>query len=519
MNRKLYQALASTAILAIVAAGIWAAWKYDLPQRAMNLGFVLLGWGDTASFEPAQPTHAMDEHQVFDPRGGVSLDARRQQLIGMQTVAAEMRVLDRSIHATGIVKPDERRLVDVNVKLSGWIRGLHVDYTGKFVQQGDPLFSLYSPDLAVTEQEYLSALDARKEISPSALSDGQTYADRLVNAAERRLERWDLSPGQIGQIASSRDTSGIVALRSPASGSVVEKMAVEGMHVEPGQTLYRLADLSSVWIEANVYERDLTAVRVGLRASVTVDALQGVEMPAHVAYISPSLEEATHTAKVRLELSNSGGRLKPGMYANVTLLVPPQPSLVVPENAVFDSGSRELVFVDRGEGHFEPREVNTGARANGQVQVTVGLESGERVASSAVFLIDSESQLRGALQAFQPSTTPAVQPSTPATVKSIMTFHSTPDPARLGDNTFEVTAKSPDGGPIDEAVVGVTLFMPAMPTMNMPAMRDEFALARVEPGVYRGMRRIPMGGRWQVTVSVMRAGQPLGSLETTLVAQ
>jgi len=228
----------------------------------------------------------------------------------------------------------------------------------------------------------------------------------------------------------------------------------------------------------------------------------GKERSGRVVYIPSSLEPESRTAKVRFEFSNAGGALKPGMFATATVHIAGQPVLAVPDNAVLDSGARQFVFVDGEQGHFEPREIKAGTRANGLVEVLSGLRSGERVASSAVFLIDSESQLRGALQAFEG--TPASGGATPAAPGSALgvTFHSSPDPPRSGENTFEVTVKTPAGAPVDDADVSVILFMPAMPSMSMPAMRQQFALPRAAPGTYRGPAGVTSSGQWQVTVAV-----------------
>jgi Cu(I)/Ag(I) efflux system membrane fusion protein/cobalt-zinc-cadmium efflux system membrane fusion protein len=521
MRNVMNEITKSRALLVVVgvAAAVgatWVSWRYDLPLRIMNTAFVALGWGETGAFESA----AFVEAQPADPetRAVVTLDARRQQLAGIQTVAAEMRPLDRTIRLTGILQPDERRLVDVNVKLDGWIREIRVDYSGRFVRQGEPLFTLYSPELAATQQEYLLARSSRDEIAGSPLPDARGYADRLVDSAERRLQRWDISRDQIADFAARRTVDGQVSVPSPASGFVVEKTAIEGMHIEAGQTLYRIADLSSLWLEASVYEQDLSAVHLNQRGSVAIDSLPGTEIPARIAYISPSLDPETRTAKIRFEMANAGGRLKPGMFATVGLRTAAQPVLVLPANAVLDSGTRQIVFVDRGEGRFEPRDVEVGARANGMVSVSGGLKAGERVASSAVFLLDSESQLRAALQSFNaPTDSGSVSPA--AAASSLLTFHVVPNPAKVGENTFEATLKDVDGAAIDDARVEVTLFMPAMPTMNMPPMRHQFAIPRVAAGVYRGPGHVMTAGQWQVTVTAARGGRPVATLNGNLVAQ
>jgi len=454
------------------------------------------------------------------PRVAVTLDARRQQLIGVRTAQAQRVAVTPEIRAVGIVRYDETRQAEINVKVDGWIQHLQADYTGKSIRRGDPLFTLYSPELVATQNEYLLALRGRLQGESARMPEMREYADRLVQAARERLLRWDMTPEEIWQLEQEGSAQENVPFRSPVSGVIVEKTALEGMHVTAGQTLFRVADLSVVWVEADVYERDMAALRVGQRARVTLDAYPGEEFVGRATYIYPFVEEQTRTAKARFQFANPRGRLKPGMYANVLLTGTATQAITVPADAVLDSGTEQVVFVALGEGYFEPRRVKIGRRTGDAVEVGEGLKDGERVAIGATFFLDSESQLRAAVGMFEapPAQTPAAGGSAP-TERLDITFRAQPDPPRTGDNTLEVSVKDASGRPIAGADVTVTFFMAAMPTMNMPAMRNEAKLPHVGGGIYRGAGQVMMAGRWDVTVTVSRGGVRLGSRQLSLAAR
>jgi RND family efflux transporter MFP subunit len=501
----------------IVGGAVWVirdgrGWQW-LTTRALAF------FGQHEFDASAQSAASSPAGPIVESRGDVTIDARRQQLLGMGTATVQRRSLSRTIRTVGAVRADERRLVDVNVRVDGWIRDLQVDYTGRFVRQGDPLLTLYSPDLVATENEYLLALKAREEVADSTVPDAREYADRLVSSARRRLELWNVDASHIDGVRERGEAQGTVVFKSPASGFVVEKQAVQGMHVQAGQSLYRLADLSVVWVDASVYESDLPFVRVGQRATTSFDAYPGQSVSSGVIYIAPALDEATRTAQVRLELPNPQGRIKLGMYATITLEAPAQDALTVPPDATLDSGTQQFVFVTRGDGRYEPRAVKIGVRTADAVQILTGVSEGEQVASSALFLIDSESQLRAALRGFE-AASPA-PPSSPASVQAAVQvdFRTIPDPPQTGENTFEVTVKEAQGRPIDDASVTVTLYMPAMPSMSMPAMRHQVSLRRASSGTYRGSGEIMTPGRWEVTVTATRGGQTLATRQLAIVAR
>ena len=445
------------------------------------------------------------------------IDPRRQQLIGVKIVPVVRQTVDQTVRATGAVRYDETKQADVNVKIEGWIRDLYVDYTGQPVQRGQPLFTLYSPDLLNTQNEYLLALKTRDQLQQSTIADARERADALVASARQRLLAWDLPADDVQKLDETRRALDAVVFRAPVSGFVVEKMAVKGLHVMPGQSLYKVSDISVVWVEADVYESELAAVRVGDAATVRVDAYPGEPFTGRVIYIYPYLDDKTRSNKVRVQLANRGGRLKPGMYANVELKSRGRSGLVVPTNAVLDSGTEQVVFIAQGDGRFQPQKVTIGRRLGDSTEILDGLKGGEQVATGATFFLDSESQLRASLQGYEASAVPTGSATAPAGTQ--ITFRTVPDPPRMGDNQLEATVKDASGKPIDDADVTVQFFMPAMPTMNMPAMKSDAKLAPAGSGVYRGSGQVMMAGRWDATVTVVRGGQRLGTKELPVVAR
>ncbi len=443
------------------------------------------------------------------PRGDVSIDPRRQQLTGVRTAVVKETNDAPTIRAVGAVRYDEHRLADINLKVEGFIRDLFVDTTGQAVSRGQPLFSVYSPDVLNTENEFVLALKTRDQMQQSQIADARERADQLVAASRQRLALWDVPADQIRALEERRTAQPDVTFRSPSSGVVVDKPAGKGMHVMPGQTLFRIADLSVVWVEADVYERDLPGIRLGDRAIVTIDAYPGERFSGRVLFIYPYVDEKTRTNKVRFEFANRGGRLKPGMYANVELTGRARRGLVIPADALLDSGTEQIVFVATGDGHFEPRRVKAGARVGDDVQILEGLKAGEEIATAAAFFLDSESQLRAAVQGYEPPQT-ASKSSSPQAALDIA-LRMQPDPPKVGENTFEVTVKDDQGQPVADADVAIQFFMAGMPTMNMPAMRNEVKLSSAGGGLYRGAGEITMAGRWEATVVVSRQGQRLGA--------
>jgi len=451
-------------------------------------------------------------------RGEVTIDSRRLQQIGVRIAPVRRTTIGHEVRAAGVVRFDETRQAEITTKVDGWIRDLRADFTGRVITRGEPLFTLYSPALLAAQNEYLLTIRGHAQASNSELPSVRGYAERLHQAARERLQRWDLSEADIQEIEQRGRATDTVPFRSPVAGTIVEKMAVEGMHVMAGQTLFRVADLSAVWVEADVPEQDMPVVRVGRQATVTLESFPDEPLAGKTTYVYPTVDERTRTAKVRFQFANRGGRLKPGMFATVQLTGPATTGLAVPTDAVLDAGKDQLVFVALGEGRFEPRPVKLGRRTREEIEITDGLKEGEEVATGAAFFLDSESQLRAAVQSYQAPPDQASDIAGSAQRLDI-SLRPQPDPPRTGENMLEVTVRDANGQPVADADVTVTFFMPAMPTMNMPAMRNQAKLPAAGAGVYRGSGQVMMAGRWDVTVEVSRGGQRLGSRQFAVVAR
>ncbi len=328
--------------------------------------------------------------------GTVQISPERQQLIGVKIGTAEMKSLEKVIRTVGRVDYDEKRIATVSPKIGGWIEDLYVDFTGRYVRQGDPLLTIYSPELVSTQEEYLLALRARKSLSMSPFSEVASSGDSLAESAKRRLKLWDITDEQIKALEETGQSRKTLTLYSPFTGFVLEKSAYKGMNVMPGMALYKLADLSVVWLLADIYEYELPFIQLGQQATIQLTYLPGETFTGKAVYVYPSLNPETRTAKVRFEFSNAQGKLKPEMYANVEIKVRLGQRLVIPAGAVIDTGVRQLAIVDKGNGYFEPREVKA-EKIDEYYDVTKGLKAGERVVTSANFLVDSESNLKSAV--------------------------------------------------------------------------------------------------------------------------
>ena len=469
--------------------------------------------------EPSTHAPMPTEQRAADvpSRAEVTIDTRRQQLIGVRTAPVRRASISHDVRAVGVVRYDETRQAEITTKVDGWIRDLQADSTGRTINRDEPLFTLYTPQLLIAQNEYLLALRGHAQASGAELPSVRDYSDRLVQAARERLLRWDLTPDDIRDLEQRGRATDTVTFRSPVGGTIVDKLVVEGMRVVAGQTLFRVADLSGVWVEADVPEQDLSIVRVGQTANVTLDAYPDEPLVGRASYVYPTVDEKTRTAKVRFQFANRAGRLKPGMFATVYLVGRGPAGLVVPPDAVLEAGRDQLVFVALGEGRFEPRPVTVGRRTRDEVEITSGLKDGEQVATGAAFFLDSESQLRAAVQSYE--ALPGASAPGASVQRLDISFRPQPDPPRTGENTFEVTVRDPSGQPIPGADVSLTFFMPAMPTMNMPAMRNQTKLPPAGGGVYRGAGQVMMAGRWDVTVEVSRGGQRLGSRQFAVVAR
>jgi Cu(I)/Ag(I) efflux system membrane fusion protein len=347
-----------------------------------------------------------DQAPAMAGRAFVNLTPEKRQLLGVRSEAVKHAPLARTIRTVGRLAVDERRLHHVHTKFDGYVERLYVDFTGKFVEKGDPLLSIYSPDLVATQQEYLLAFRARQELARTGAAAVVRGGEGLLEAARQRLLFWDIEPHDIEALERTGTVMRSLDLHAETSGYVVQKTAFHGMRVTPADTLFDIADLSRLWVLADVYESDLPAVRLGMSAELTLPFVPGRSWRGPVTYVAPTVEEKTRTIKVRIEVENRGNLLKPDMFADVVLKADLGAGLLVPESAVIDAGDRRLVFVDHGEGHLEPREVGLGLRVPGAWQVLNGLADGEKVVTSAGFLLDSESSLKAALAGMRAGSPP-----------------------------------------------------------------------------------------------------------------
>ncbi len=361
-----------------------------------------MGLPDTSPVPKKDPM-GMDYVPVYEgdePAGGpvVKINPDKVQKLGVRTEVAAMRTLTRTVRAVGTVQADERRLHTVAPKFDGWIQTLHVNTTGQSVAKGQALMDVYSPDLISAQQEYLIAWKGSQALRGA---DARTQAGmrELMASALMRLHNWDISDEDLEQLPQEGKPRQFLTLRSRANGVVIEKPSIEGKRFMAGEVLYQIADLSSVWVVADVFEQDLAFIHPGQAVKIKVDAYVDREFAGKVTFVYPTLTAETRTAKVRIELSNAERLLKPAMYARLEMASGHggAPVLTVPDSAILDTGTRQVVLVRRGEGAFEPRTVRTGLHADNYVEVLDGVREGETVVVSANFLIDAESNLKAAL--------------------------------------------------------------------------------------------------------------------------
>lgn len=324
-------------------------------------------------------------------RATIHLDPEKRQLIGLTTALVETQKFTRHIRANATLSHDETSLTRIAPRFGGWVRELHVNYIGQEVGKGDPLFTAYSPELFAAENDYLITLRASRAQTNNA------EAARLLEASRRRLELMQIGDEEIRVIGKRNQTGEELLFRAPDSGHVISKTAVTGKAFMPGESLYEIASLSRLWVRANVYEFDLNQISVGQKARVVFPNLNNQVYESTVAFISPHIDPQTRRAEVRIELANPQHILKPDMWANVEIEVNLGEVLTVPASAVIDTGTRNVAFVDRDDSHLEPREVKIGAKTDDYWQVLNGLQSGEKVVTRALFLVDSESQLKAAI--------------------------------------------------------------------------------------------------------------------------
>ncbi len=368
------------------------AYTSDKPGVAPDCGMTL----EPVYADDATAPNAEAETAVAGVRGAIKISPERQQLIGVKFAIAELNDQTRSIRTVGKVTYDETRVAHVHTRIEGWIEQVFVNFTGDVVKKDEPMLTIYSPEMLASQQELLLAARARDLMRNNPLASAARQGESLFEAAKRRLELWELSEDQIQGVLETGEPLHSITLHAPTSGFVTERKAFPNQKVTPDSDLYTITDLSRVWIMADVFESDITAIRLGDAAYVSFPSPGTPPMAARVNYIQPQVDPMTRTLKVRLDAPNPGFRMKPDMFVNVEFGVLSPKQITVPADAVLDTGDRQTVFVDLGDGYLEPRPVVVGDRFGDRVAITRGLAAGERVVSSGTFLIDSESQLKAA---------------------------------------------------------------------------------------------------------------------------
>jgi len=515
-------ALTTTIVLAIVASVLW--WRLSHTGTASQPGATSaiesVGAMAQTSSANASPSEAgsVGEPQVGNMQGmppaPIQLTPQRMQSIGIVLGKVESKPVNTELRFYGNVQVDERRQAYVQTRFAGWIRKVFADATGNFIGKGQPLFTIYSPDLVSTEHEYLLAKKNSESLQQSKVSGVASGAASLFSAAKERLLQWEVSPAEIEKLDQGRKAITDLTVNSPVSGYITQKNALPNMYVQPETMLYTVADLSDVWVLAQVFQNDAGKIKPGDLAEVTVDAYPGRVFNGHVDYILPQVDMNTRTLPVRLVFPNPGLKLRPGMYVNVRAKLAMGRQLVVPASAAFHSGTKNLVFVHSGEGSIEPRAVELGPQVGDEIVVTKGLKAEEQIVTSANFLIDSEAQLQAAAGAFVPPPPGAGQAASmnaSAQEQANAELTTEPNPPHKGNNTVRVKLTGQDGKPITGTNVTVTFYMAAMPAMGMAAMKTVVSATDKGGGIYEGKGDLGSGGTWQVTIRAQLNGQTIAN--------
>ncbi|HSC55985.1 MAG TPA: efflux RND transporter periplasmic adaptor subunit, partial [Nitrospira sp.] len=333
--------------------------------------------------------------------GSVMISAEKQQLIGVRTAPVQRETLVRDVQTSGQVMADETKVAHVHVKINGFIENVFVDYVGQVVKKGQPLFTLYSPDLVSTQEEYLIAKRGEKSLGSSQFAEIAQSSQSLLRSTRDRLKLWDISDEQIKKLDESGEVSRTLTFFSPISGFVTDRKAFPQTSVTPDTELYTVSDYSTVWVNADIFEYEVPFVKVGQNTAMELSYYPGKTWNGHITFIYPTVDPTTRTVKVRMEFPNPDFQLKPQMFADVKLKINYGNQIVVPQEAVLDSGKEQTVFVAHEGGYFEPRRITTGAKVDGKVAVLSGLKAGETVVTSGNFLVDSESRLKSAMGSMQ----------------------------------------------------------------------------------------------------------------------
>lgn len=497
MNRRAGLAIGALIVVLAIAGGYWlgsqrtshgeAAATASTEGAAKGERKILfyrnpMGLPDTSPVPKKDPmgmdyiaVYEGDQEEDSGSANQIKISTEKVQKLGVRTELAQWQMLDKVVRAAGRIEPDERRLYAISPKFEGYVERLHVSITGQTIGKGQPLFEVYSPELVSAQREYAIAAQGVESLK-GAGDQAQESMRQLADASLLRLRNWDISDEQIKALAKSGETRRTLTFRSPVGGIVSEKKAVQGMRFMPGEALYQIADLSSVWVIADVFEQDIGLVKTGAKAQVRINAYPDKRFEGTITYVYPTLTADTRTVQVRVELANPGQLLKPGMYAQVDLSVGARSKVVtIPNSAVIDSGTRRIVLVEMGEGRFEPREVRLGQRSDTQVEVLEGIKEGEAVVVAANFLIDAESNLKAAIGSFGHAAHGAATPQ-----DAVGASKPSVKPAAVGHQAEGRIEE------LDAKAGTVMLNHGAIASLKWPAMSMEFQVAT--PALLSGLK-------------------------------
>jgi RND family efflux transporter MFP subunit len=525
MNRK---SLLVGALLGFLIASLTFGLFYFKSRSASPQPAAVTSDGTTHGQQPQQTSSAQvpsGSTTTSDSATTVELTEEEQKTAGIQIAKVVRRNVSAALIAPGRVEEAETQLATISARVGGRIDKLYVDFTGESVRRGQAIALIYSPEVVAAAEEYKLALQSLERLGPDALGAARQQAKELVDASRRRLELWGLTAQQISDIAKSQQLRIHITIYSPVSGTVTERRVTEGQYVKEGDPLYLVADLSTVWVKADVYEADVPRVRANQPVEIRAQSMPDRKLHGRVGFIEPMLNEQTRTVAVRMQVPNPGLRLRPGMFVTATL----QPSmastqLAVPRTAVVRGGTKDIVYVAKGNGVFEGREVKLGAAGQDHYAVLSGLKEGESVVTQGNFLLDSQSRLAGGLtglfggsKEFEPRQEPTKPGDAAGQYK--ITFRTEPDPPKgAAENNFHVTVHDAQGKPVSDAQVRVALVMPAMPSMGMAEMRSGMEL-KWNGSEYMGKGNVSMAGPWTVTVEVMRGGRTAATHRTRVTAR
>jgi RND family efflux transporter MFP subunit len=479
--------------------------------------------------QPAAPATAAPGTQ---PGTTVELSPAEITAAGVQVAEVRTASLKTDIASFGRVEQPEAQLAAVSARIGGRVDKLYVQYTGERVRSGQPVADIYSPEVETAIEEYRLAEENRNGLRQSDDSFARTQADALVKASQHKLELWGIS----GKQMDAPEKNGVphVTIYAYATGTVVERKVTQGQYVNAGDTLFTVADLSQVWIKADVYEEQLPQIRQGQEVEITAESLPNKTLHGHVDFIEPSANQLTRTVPVHVHVANPGMRLLPGMFVNATFVSrAAQATIVIPRSAVLDTGTRKIVYLARPNGVFEAREVQVGAPSDDLFPVSAGLAAGDKVVLNGNFLIDSQAHLSSGMSGLYGGSKEfagGAQGQAPAAGSpgkntggsaAQMEFHADANPLKAGeDNAFHANLTDAGGKPIADARVTLTLIMPAMPAMNMPEMKSSFELPWVAARqMYMGKGQPPTAGTWNVLVEATKNGSVIASTHTHLSAR